>query len=349
MGNIWLCTRESVRMAVDAQDSPRVNAQIDRACAKGTEAVQDLCHRTFIPTLRTISLPWPSLTNRGGHRIWLDDNEIISLTTMTAGGVVIASADRFLESDAYGPPYDSVEIDRDSAATLGGGTTSQRSIVLTGLFGYRDDSVPAGTLAANVLIGASTIDVSDSAALGVGDVLTIGSERLSVDEKAMVDTGQNTAGALTASTSSVSLPVGSGTAFAVGETILVDSERMLITDIAGNTLIVKRAVDGTVLASHLTATDVYAPRRLTVTRAALGTTAAAHLSAATIRRYDPPASVRSLAVQEAIHQLQQEASGMARTIGAGDSLRNASLSGIRDLRTQVYNSHGRKARHRASS
>ena len=47
---------------------------------------------------------------------------------------------------------------------------------------------------------------------------------------------------------------------------------MLITDIAGNNLIVKRQKSGSTLAAH-TGSTIYAPRQVTITRGDLGTTA----------------------------------------------------------------------------
>ncbi len=98
---------------------------------------------------------------------------------------------------------------------------------------------------------------------------------------------------------------------------------MLITDIAGNVLTVKRAWDGSVLATHVGAT-VYAPRLLTVVRGVLGTAAATHLNGAAVAVHAVPGLVRELAVAEALNLFLQESAGYARTVGEGDSLRMAS-------------------------
>ena len=131
------------------------------------------------------------------------------------------------------------------------------------------------------------------------------------------------------------------------ETILVDAERMLVTDIAGVVATVKRAWDGTVLAAHTGALDVYAPRTLTVTRGAQGTTAATHDTAAPVSRLVVPPLVRDLAIAEAINRLLSEISGYARTVGSGENLRNASGAGLKLIRDDVVTRYGRKSRIRS--
>lgn len=69
------------------------------------------------------------------------------------------------------------------------------------------------------------------------------------------DAGTDTAEALDASETGVD--VGDGTAFEVGQTILVESEQMFVTAISSNTLTVVRGVNGTTAATHATARDIY--------------------------------------------------------------------------------------------
>lgn len=57
--------------------------------------------------------------------------------------------------------------------------------------------------------------------------------------------------------SETGVDVSSGAAFAVGNTIRIDSEQMYITGIASNTLTVRRGVNGTTAATHATAKTVY--------------------------------------------------------------------------------------------
>ncbi|OXS35384.1 hypothetical protein [Streptomyces sp. XY006] len=347
-------TREDVMRALDVKATARSSAQIDRALQSASRGIDALCHRRFYPETATRSFDWPGSQYRPSWRLWLDDSELISVTTLTSGGTTIAASDYFLEPNRSGPPYNRLEIDLDSSAAFGGGDTHQRDITITGLWGYQLDETTVGTLAAAVgTTTATTITVNGaaSAELGVGSVLRIGSERMLVTNRTMADTGQNVGGSgLTAQQNSVTVTVTDGSAFAVDEVLLVESERMLIVDIAGNTLTVKRAFDGSVLAAHAAGVDIYAARALTVQRGALGTTAATHADAASVVRWDPPGPVRDLALAEAINRITSEQAGYARTRKTGDGgtgERALDATALATLRNQVYDSHGRKARVRS--
>ncbi|MFI1728186.1 hypothetical protein ACH40E_02885 [Streptomyces acidicola] len=351
---VWYATREDVMRALDSKETARNARQIDRALESASRGVEALCHRTFAPTTATKSFDWPGPQYARPWRLWLDANEVISVTTLTSGGTTIASGDYFLEPDAYGPPYNRIEIDLGSSAAFTSRDTYQRAITVTGLFGYRNDETAAGTLTAAVnsaTVTTLSVNAAASALLGAGSVLRIDSERLLVTARAMADTGQNLGGSgLTAQANSVTVAVGDGTQFAMDETILIDSERMLVVDIAGNQLTVIRAWDGSVLAAHPNGANIYAPRTLTVTRGALGTIPATHANSATVTRWDPPGPIRDLTIAETINRLTNERAGYARTRRTGDGNSSDQAKTARDLpglREQAYNSHGRKARTRA--
>lgn len=344
---VWLCTREDVKRALDSAETARNDAQVDRAIDAATLTIEGLTHRRFYPQVGTRHKDWPSSQVGPAWRLYLDADELISVTTLVAGAIIIASSDYFLEPANSGPPYNRIEIDLGGPAAFGASTTRQRAIAITGVFGHSADEAPAGALSAAVSsTTATTIAVTDSAAIGVGHIIRVDSERMIVTGKSMVTTGQTLQTPLTASAADVTVTVTTGSAYLVDEVILLDSERMLIVDIAANQLTVKRAWDGSVLTTH-TGSTVYALRTLTVERGALGTTAATHSLAADIARHVVPGPVRQLAIAEALTALQQEGSGYGRTVGSGDNQREASGKGLADLRAQVYTSHGRKARSRA--
>lgn len=346
----FYATREEIKAELDVKETARSNQRIDRALADATEAVHGLTHRVFYPVLETRRFDWPP---RSGATPWilrLDGNELISVTSLTSGGVTIAPGDYLLRraDDKAEPPYTRTEINLGSDASFGGGDTYQQDIAITGLFGYRNDETAVGTLAALVASTSATtitVDGPASAALGVGSLLRIDDERMVVTGRAQLDTGQGFGDSMTATNNDVSIGAANGAAYAVGEVILRDSERMLITDIAGNTLTVTRAWDGSVLAAH-TDSAIYAPRVLTVARGALGTTAATHANAAPVYRWDAPGPVRQLCVAEALTDLLQGRSGYARTAGSGENQRESSGRSLKDLRDRVYVSHGRKGRTR---
>jgi len=350
---VFYTTRERVKAALDAEETSRADARIDDVIESSSRTIDGskpgdgLLHRRFYPELRTMTWDWPPAPRSGtSWRLWLDANELISITSMTAGGIVVPQADRLLRPD-HGPPFTHLELDRSGTSVFAAGDTTQRAISITGVYGFNAESTVAGILAEGLDASETGIDVSDSAAIGVGSIIKVDDERMIVTGKSQLDTGQNIGGNLTASHSNVTVPVTTGSAYAVDEVILVDSERMRILDIAGNNLTVKRAYDGTVLVAHTSGADIYAPRTLTVTRGALGTTAATHSTSAAITRHVVPGTVAELALAEAMNELLQGRSGYSRMSGTGENARESSGRGLAVLRKQAVTAYGRKGRSRA--
>ncbi|MFJ9887177.1 hypothetical protein ACIQRW_15085 [Streptomyces sp. NPDC091287] len=340
-------TREDIKNALDLKATARATRAIDRALASGSRAVDGLCRRRFYPEVATRSWDWPNAQRARPWRLWLDENELISVTEVMTGGDVVPAESVFLEPNAYGPPYNQVQLDTASA-TAGwiGGDTHQRTITITGLYGFRDDETLLGesTISVDSTATTVTVDAPTSADTGVGSVLRIGDERLLVIGRTQVDTGQTLAADVDGQAKTTLIPVQDSTEFAVDETVLLDGEQLLIVDIAGTSLVVRRAWDGSTLAPHTTGATLYAPRALAVTRGALGTTAAAHPSGSAVHRWDPPALVHQLALAEAINVLLQEQAGWFRTASGGSTSREATLEALKSLREQTYNALGRKAR-----
>jgi hypothetical protein len=352
---VWYATREAVKAALDSAETARNNGQIDRAIEGASRSVEALTHRRFYPQIATRYFDWPDLQRSAPWRLWLDGNELASATSVTAGGVILAPGDYILRrsDNVDEPPYTHIEINLAGQAAFGGGPTQQRSIAVAGVYaGCVLAEAPGGLLAEALDATETAVDVTDSVALGVGTILRVNTERMICTGKSMVDTGQNLQAPVGASPAEVTVPVTNGATFTVGEMLLLDAERMLVVDIAGNNLVVKRAFDGSVLATH-TGSDIYAPRTLTVTRGALGTTAAAHDTAAPIAVHLPPGPVVQLTIAEALNTLGQETSGYARTVGSGSrdssssTARPAGGAGLPGLRDDVHASHGRQARNRA--
>ncbi|MFD9618498.1 hypothetical protein ACFWB2_14680 [Streptomyces virginiae] len=344
---IWYCSREDVKSALDFKETARSDAKVDRVIESASRSIEALCHRRFYPTLATRRFDWPGEQSARPWRLWLGSNELISVSAMSSGSTVFTAGEYLLRrsDDLDEPPYTRVELDLNSSASFGG-STMQQAISVTGLFGFRDDEIAAGTVAGAIDTSAVRLDVTDSSAIGVGSLIRIGTERLTVTAKSQKDTGQNLQAPIGANAGEVTVAVSDGTAFSVGEVLLLDAERMLVVDIAGNNLIVKRNWDGSVLAAH-TSTDIYAPRTLTVTRGVLGTTAQAVSNGASIARWEPPGPVRELCIAESLNSLQQALAGYARTAGSGDGERELKLAGLASLRQSVYRAYGRMARLRA--
>jgi len=279
----------------------------------------------------------------------LDADELISVTTLTVAGTAIAAADYFLEPANSGPPYSRVEIDLGSAAAFSAGDTHQRAIAILGEYGYRADVERVGALTAQLAAdeNASASVSWDTGDIGVGDVLKIDNEWMIITARSMVDTTQNLGTSLTADKENVTVAVSNGSAFVADTVVLIDSERMLVVDVAGNNLTVKRAWDGTVLAAHSSGVDVFTLTGAALDRAELGTTLAVHNSAAVVYRLLIPGPIKTLCIAEAINQLQQETSGYGRTVGAGDNERDAAGAGLEGLRASVRKDYGRRSRTRA--
>src|SRR5258706_968268 len=147
---VWYATREDVKSALDSAETARNNAQVDRAIESSSRSVESQLNRRFYPQVATRYFPWPNWQYAWPWRLWLDYDELISVTSLTSGSTVISPSSYFLEPVNTGPPYTSVEINLGSQASFGVSTTFQRSIAIVGTWGFSADEEPAGTLAAAV-------------------------------------------------------------------------------------------------------------------------------------------------------------------------------------------------------
>jgi hypothetical protein len=349
----WYCTREEVLDAMDFRASSLRIAQVDNAIAGGSRDVDDLCNRQFYPEDKTLAFDFPSFRRAYPWRIWFGQSELADTTAnvpvVTSGGNVIAASNILWGPwETPAPPYTFLELDRSKSASFGQGLTPQQDVKIAATYGYWVKTESRGTLAATINNSVTTLQCSDGSiisGLGVGDILKVDSERMLINGKSTVSSTQTTqSGCTTNSVADNILGVTDGTKYFVGEQLLIDAERMLVQDIAGNTLIVKRAWGGSALATHILGATIYVYRNLTVQRASLGTSAASHTIGVTLYRYAIPGPVRVMARAEAINTIQQETSGYARTVGSADNARNASGAGIADIRNRVFTGYARKAR-----
>jgi hypothetical protein len=342
----YYCTREAVKAAVGIAGAD-LDSLLDSYIEAASEDVESFLGRRFIPETDTKYYPWPPRIG-GGTILQLDDEDLIALTTLKAAAqdstpTTIVAADYFLEPVNSGPPYSRIEIDLSSSAAFASGDTSQRAISILGRWGYCEDTKAAGALAEADDGAETALDVTDSSLIGVGDTILIGTEAMFVSGKSLLDTGTNTAGAaLTASKSGTTVPVVDGTKIKAGETITIDSERMFVESISANNLTVQRSFDGSVLATHASPSDIYAPRTLTVVRAVNGTTAAAHLDAAAIVKYAPPADIMEYVRAVTIAHHQQGRSGWTGVIGGSEGgAIETRMFGIWSMKQALIEKYGR--------
>lgn len=336
----WYCTREAAKSAAGIVGS-RYDSLIGSYIEAASESIE-AATRVFIPVTATRYYPWPQQAGRGTV-LELDD-DLLAVTLLQAKAqdlapTTIAAADYFLEP-VNDPPYRRIEIDLSSTAAFESGDTTQRSIAVTGRWGYSEATKAAGALAEADDGTETELDVTDASLIDVGDTILIGTEAMFVSNRAPLDTTANLNGDLTANTNNVTVTVTDGTKVKQGETIILDSERMLVESITGNNLTVQRQYDGTVLAAHTGAVDVYAFRRLTVVRAVNGTTAASHLDAAVIVKYAPPADIVDLCRAEAIARLKQGESGWTGQIGGGEAAVTLRMLNVQELRQRVLENYG---------
>lgn len=330
--------------ALDVQATARRRRQIDDALEAATRLIDENCHRPFYPQISTRYFDWPNNQLGTTWRLWLDDNEIVSVTQITTGGVTL-DADEYLLGDPnenIAPPYDRVEINlgTQSSAAFQTNNTFQRSIVITGTFGWPADDRNAGALSGSINDSATSLTVSSSADVGVGDLILIGDERMVVTEKRQVDTGLTIAANVADATTTQSITV-SGAGLAEDETILIDGEKMVVTEIAGSMALVVRAQDGTALAAHTSGAAIYAPRTLEVDRGAAGTTAVSHTDTDVVYVHKAPAPIRELCRAFAIMTMLNEPAGYARTAGSGDNERQVSARNVILKAEEIYDLLGR--------
>lgn len=357
-------TRQEVARALDVKATAYDSARVDRACNAGSDSVDGQLQRVFYYMLDTRFWDWPNYQYTYPWKLYLDRSELADVTNnvpvVNSGGVLISNADIFWGDPNYpGPPYTYMELNRSTSAVFGNGPTPQREVSIQGTYGYWTKTVPAGTLGQNVGASDSAVYVSTSATPGVGDVMIVDNENMLVVDASYIDTGLTvSSGGTTAQASDNTLGVSSGTDFTIGEVIMIDSEWMRILAIYGNNLIVKRAVEGSVLATHSASAAIWAARYLSVLRGQLGTTTATHTSGTAITVQRSPGLVKQLAVAESIVDLVGETAAYAYVTGnlssgtgMGGSGRTRTREpnpggGLPDLRERTMQAYGRQARSR---
>lgn len=316
-------TRDAIVDALSVKPTAYQLSEVDRACRAGSRAAEGCLRRVFYPEVRTRYFDWPNAYGAPA-RIDFGKYALISATSVVSDSVTITTY--FLEPNDDGPPYDHLDLDRNSTSTFAGGP--QRAIAIAGLWGWTNDEETIGALSGAISSSATTITLSVPAA--VGTILRVGNERMQVRNFRWVNS-TITASALTNANSATSITVANGALFTENEVLLIDSERMRVTEIAGNVLTVKRSVDGTVIAAHAGATPIYWQHTIVVERGSLGTTAASALDAATVYRWIPPSLVTELAQAYAEDFFLQRNAGYARTTGSGDSEQQVTGRGVAQI------------------
>lgn len=337
--------------ATDVQQVQDNIRHVDAAIQAGSRAVEQLCHRRFWNEVRTLQFEWPNFQRAYPWRIWFDASDIADVTTLvpvvTTGGTAIPNSAIFWGgSSNYYPPYRYMELDRSQSYSFGNGPTPQRNVQVTAITGYWNQAKAGATITASVDAVVTTIPVSDSSVIGVGDVMLIGTESLLVRDMTWSSTGlsQTGSGGTTAQANDIVLTL-TGSGINPGEVIQLDAEWMLVLSATGSSVTVERAYNGSILTTH-NDVAVLAQRSCTVTRGFGGTTAASHSSSALFTTQLVPDLVHQLALAEALTNLEQQ----DRSYGGQEATSTQGKSpgaGLPDLRAQCYGAFGRKVRQRA--
>lgn len=325
MGFPTYASREQFMAATDTKTPAALSPDVDRILQSASRQVERQMHRHFYPRTQTVGFK-PRWDQRGtdvdGAYVWLPF-DLLSISSLLDGSSTVSPSDYSLDHQHYEDgPYSTLRY---------WGT----DLTITGVWGYSQDTAPAGALAEALDASETDVDVTDSSKVGVGDLIFCDSESMIVTEKSLLDTTADLGSNLGGEKSDTTVAVNTGSLVKVGEVITIDSERMLVISISGNNLTVQRAWDGSVLASHSSGASVYAPRTLTVEREAVGSSSSSHDTASLLTRNVPPGPIQSLVLAEALTQMAQENSRYARVIGSGENQIEASGKGLRDLRKQA--------------
>lgn len=342
----WYTTREIVKLALDVKSTAQADWQIDEAIDSASRMIEEETNRVFYPWTGTRYMDWPDPQNGTSYTLWLEENEAISVSALASGGNAISSTLYNLEPGNQGPPFDRIELKLSEGGSFGQSSSHQRDVAVTGVFGYANDENAAGTLSDVVsTTNGTAIVVTDPQKIGIGHLLRVDNERMVVVDRNWVDSGQVLQSDVGSLNSNTTLTVSDGTAFRRGETLAINAEYVRVLSIIGNTLVVERAFDGSVLATHSGtgpgAAKIYRSTSLTVERGAVGTTAATHLLGAQVYVHAAPGPIRTLCRAQAIDTILQEQGGYARVIGAGDHARAAPGSTLKNLWTRVTENYRR--------
>jgi len=336
------CTREDVRRELGYADGYQNNRRIDQKIRQAAREIEGWTHRFFYPVTDTRSFDVPDTDT-----LWLYQHELVSVEAIVSGGTAMSAADYILNPES-GPPYGWIDINWSGSVGWQGADTWQRAIAITGDYGYPVTQSLATTLALGCTANDTSIALAASDEVGVGSVILAGTERMVVTDKTLAASGATLGADLTAQKVDSVVTVSDTSLLEAGEVIAVGNERMQVESIlTSTTCLVTRAVSGSALAAHVSASVIYAPRIADVARGQLGTVSASHDADSEIYVLRPPSLVTEVNIALACAALEHGSAGYAREVGTGESRRAADNRGLSTLLEDLYTRYGRKTRSRA--
>src|SRR5579883_436978 len=187
------CGVEHLKRAINDQTNDRDDLILEHLNAASRD-LELWLGRRFVPVTATNAYRWPPFHVAASWEVWTEEDLLsVSLLQVAAAGQnaePVTLTHYWLEPQAFGPPYNRVEVDLSSSDVFQSGPTPQRGVQITGQWGYCATTVPAGTLAAAITSATQTrIGVSVPTTLNQGDVLLVDAEALSVDVSPQLASG----------------------------------------------------------------------------------------------------------------------------------------------------------------
>lgn len=176
---------ESCKSAINIQTSSLDELILEHVLAASRDLDLELGRR-FFPYTGMNPYRWPPLHVAYSWRVWTGEDllSVSSLQVAAAGqnAQPVTLTHYFLEPADAGPPYNRVEVDLSSSDVFQAGPTPQRSVQITGAWGYCSTLVSGGVLGAAISsTTATSITLTPPIKAEQGDVLLIDQEALYVD------------------------------------------------------------------------------------------------------------------------------------------------------------------------
>ncbi len=190
-----LCTREDAQTALDLFESQRNRTQIDRAIQSASDSVEQRLHRSFVPIDTTYFFPWPNFQYAYPWRVWFDNKDLATTlgVSVTSGGIPIP-------------------------ITVTSGTTTTTQVFFEpvnstfGPFNHME------------------LNRSTNAAFGLGPTPQRSIAVTGTWAYQAVTVAAGTITAALTTTTAASVLISNASAIGVGDQVIIDTERMIVTD-----------------------------------------------------------------------------------------------------------------------
>lgn len=309
---------------------------IDLAIEAESEALQAAPLRRIHPIEnQVVKYDWPAKDKSRSNRLWFDGVDIIEIQAMSINGVDLAAENYVLHPVNAGPPYRWLEIKDTSPTFLTSGADRQNAIELTATTGYDASMVFAGYLCSELEASVDDLAVINSCNIGVGSLLKIGEEWLTVRNRFWLESMDMTTAPIDRLSNHVQIEVASFGDYMPGEHIRIGQEVMRVEsfDMDRGAMIVDRSVKGSVLAEHDPSTVVYRKNLYQLERGALDSVTSEHLDKSVVEVWKVPALIRQLVVAESLVNLNKSVTGFPIDFGGSS---NVALESLREKVWRKY-------------